>query len=41
MWMIFAMLIMAVPLLGLAAYAIWRDHKYDEYYKNREHDAVK
>ncbi|GHV89347.1 hypothetical protein AGMMS50267_17070 [Spirochaetia bacterium] len=40
MWMIWSMLIMAVPLLGLAAYATWRDHKYDEYCKTHKTDTV-
>jgi hypothetical protein len=40
MWIIYALLIMAVPLLGLAVYAIWRDHKYDEYYKTHKNEAV-
>jgi hypothetical protein len=40
MWMIWAMLIMLVPLLGLAAYGTWRNHKYDEYYKTHEHESA-
>ena len=36
MWMIWLLVIMVVPLLGLAAYATWRDHKYDEYCKAHE-----
>ncbi|GMO25714.1 MAG: hypothetical protein Ta2B_05420 [Termitinemataceae bacterium] len=35
MWMIWSMLIMIVPLLGLAAYAMWNDYKYDEYHKSK------
>jgi heme/copper-type cytochrome/quinol oxidase subunit 2 len=38
MWMIMMMGGILVPLLGLAAYAIWRERKYDEYYKTHEHE---
>jgi hypothetical protein len=40
MWMIWAMLIMFVPLMGLALWAMWQNHKYDEYYKTHAHDEA-
>ncbi|GHV81207.1 hypothetical protein AGMMS49944_29980 [Spirochaetia bacterium] len=40
MWIIWAMVIVAVPLLALAFYGMWRNHKYDEYYKTHEHGGA-
>jgi hypothetical protein len=40
MWMIWAMVGVAVPILGLACYGLWHNHKVDEYYKTHEHESV-
>jgi hypothetical protein len=43
MWLIFGMLIVGIPLLGLAIYAEWNNRqvdKYNEWKKQQEQETV-